>query len=197
MNEEQLNVKQKWVDENGIFFPISGNTTLHLTPGPGIFQIYEQTSMGGSRLGLLPIADKFTFDFKIYDLGIEKTLKRIEKTWSSDIFVKGNRNFGVILNGLKGTGKTIASKIISNRLGIPVVIINAPYNGLVEFIQSLCFECVVLIDEAEKVFSEEGHMLLRMIDGVYNESRKFYILTTNLLTLDVNLKGRPGRIWYM
>lgn len=40
-------------------------------------------------------------------------------------------------------------------------------------------------------------MLLRMIDGVYNESRKFYILTTNELTIDNNLKGRPGRIWYI
>lgn len=195
--QEKVEVKQKWVNENGIFFPVPGNTALHLTPGSGVFQIYEQTSMGGSRLGLAKIADKFVFDFKVYDLGIEKTLKRIEKTWNSDTFVEGNRNFGIILNGLKGTGKTIASKILSNRLGIPVVIVNAPFKGLVEFIQSLCFECVVLIDEAEKVFAEDGHVLLRMIDGVYNESRKFYILTTNQLTIDDNLKGRPGRIWYM
>lgn len=198
MKKQETNiVKQKWVNENGIFFPVPGNTALHLTPGAGVFQIYEQTSMGGSRLGLTKIADKFTFSFKIYDLGIEKTLKRVEKTWNSDDFVQGNRNFGVIFNGLKGTGKTIASKILSNRLGLPVVIVNAPFKGLVEFVQSLCFECVVLIDEAEKIFAEDGHMLLRMIDGVYNESRKFYILTTNELTIDNNLKGRPGRIWYI
>jgi len=36
-----------------------------------------------------------------------------------------------------------------------------------------------------------------MIDGVYNETRKLYILTTNKLNLDENLLGRPGRIRYI
>ena len=99
-------------------------------------------------------------------------------------------------NGLKGTGKTIGAKILSNRMGIPVILVNAPYNGLLDFIQSLCFECVVLIDEAEKTFHENGEILLKMIDGVYNEKRKLYLLTTNNLYLDSNLLGRPGRIRY-
>ena len=100
-------------------------------------------------------------------------------------------------NGLKGTGKTIGAKILSNRMGIPVILVNAPYNGLLDFIQSLCFECVVLIDEAEKTFHENGEILLKMIDGVYNEKRKLYLLTTNNLYLDSNLLGRPGRIRYI
>lgn len=36
-----------------------------------------------------------------------------------------------------------------------------------------------------------------MIDGVYNCKRKLYILTTNKLTVDENLLGRPGRIRYI
>ncbi len=192
-----MEVKQKWVKENGVFYPIPGDTTLHITPGMGVFQIYEQTSMGGSRLGLRKIADKFTFNFKIYDLGAEDTMRKIESTWNSDVFVEGNKNLGIIFNGLKGTGKTIASKILSNRLSMPVVIVNAPYDSLVDFIQSLCFECIVLIDEAEKTFNKAGDMLLKMIDGVYNETRKLYILTTNRLTIDENLLGRPGRIRYI
>ena len=82
-------------------------------------------------------------------------------------------------------------------MGIPVVIVDGPYPGLQNFIQSLCFECVVLIDEAEKTFREEGEVLLKMIDGVYNEKRKLYLLTTNSLCLDQNLLGRPGRIRYI
>ena len=82
-------------------------------------------------------------------------------------------------------------------MGIPVVIVDGPYPGLQNFIQSLCFECVVLIDEAEKTFREEGEVLLKMIDGVYNEKRKLYLLTTNSLNLDPNLLGRPGRIRYI
>lgn len=36
-----------------------------------------------------------------------------------------------------------------------------------------------------------------MIDGVYNSKRKLYILTTNRLSVDENLLGRPGRIRYI
>lgn len=189
--------KQKWVKENGIFYPIPGDTTLHQTPGMGVFQIYEEKSMGGSRLGLRKMADEFTFNFKIYDLGAEDIMRKIDTTWNSDVFVEGNKNLGVIFNGLKGTGKTIASKILSNRMGMPVVIVPAALDGLLGFVQSLCFECVVLIDEAEKTFRDNGDVLLKMIDGVYNESRKLYIMTTNRLSVDENLLGRPGRVRYI
>lgn len=192
-----MEVKQKWVKENGVFFPIPGDTTLHVTPGTGVFQVYEEKSMGGSRLGLRKMADRFTFNFKIYDLGVDDTMTKIEKTWNSTVFIEGNKNLGIIFNGLKGTGKTIASKILSNRLNMPIVVVNAAYDGLLSFIQSLCFECVVLIDEAEKTFRENSDVLLKMIDGVYNESRKLYILTTNRLSIDENLLGRPGRIRYI
>ena len=192
-----MEIKQKWINEHGVFYPIPGNTTLHITPGTGVFQIHEDRSMSGSRLGLVKLADSFQFTFKIYDLGIEDIMQKIEKTWNSDVFVNGDKNLGVIFNGLKGTGKTIGAKILSNRMGIPVILVNAPYNGLLDFIQSLCFECVVLIDEAEKTFHENGEILLKMIDGVYNEKRKLYLLTTNNLYLDNNLLGRPGRIRYI
>ncbi len=39
-------VKQKWVKETGVFYPISGDTTLHLVPGSGVFQVYEEKSIG-------------------------------------------------------------------------------------------------------------------------------------------------------
>lgn len=192
-----MEIKQKWINEHGVFYPIPGNTTLHITPGTGVFQIHEDRSMSGSRLGLVKLADSFQFNFKIYDLGIEDIMQKIEKTWNSDVFVNGDKNLGVIFNGLKGTGKTIGAKILSNRMGIPIILVNAPYNGLLDFIQSLCFECVVLIDEAEKTFHENREILLKMIDGVYNEKRKLYLLTTNNLYLDSNLLGRPGRIRYI
>lgn len=192
-----MELNQKWVKENGVFYPIPGDTTLHQTPGTGVFQIYEEKSMGGSRLGLRKMADEFTFGFKIYDLGAEDIMRKIDLTWNSDVFVDGKKNLGVIFNGLKGTGKTIASKILSNRMQMPVVIVPEAFDGLLSFIQSLCFECTILIDEAEKTFKEDGDVLLKMIDGVYNESRKLYILTTNRLSIDENLLGRPGRVRYI
>ena len=187
--------KQKWINEGGIFFPIPGYATIYATPGNGVFQIYEDPM--NHRLGLAKIDDAFVFDFKLYDLGCEDIFEKVTTTWFSNIFSSGNKNLGVIFNGIKGTGKTIAAKVLSNRIGLPVVVISEPKDGLLEFIQSLCFECVILIDEAEKTFDSNREMLLKMIDGVYNSSRKLYLLTTNRLTVDENLLGRPGRIRYI
>ena len=186
------------MNEGGIYFPISGDTVLLRTPGEGVFNVVKSPNPMDARIGLQRIGDTFEFNFKIYKLGCEEMLQTIKKTWESNVFVEGKKNLGVIFNGLKGTGKTLSAKMLCNALGLPVVIVQYPYEGLVNFLQSLCFECVVFIDEAEKTFKkgEDDDVLLRLIDGVYNQTRKLYILTTNQLTLNDNLLGRPGRIRY-
>lgn len=84
---------------------------------------------------------------------------------------------------------------------IPVINIASYIPGMLEFVSSLEFECVILIDEAEKTYRndepEASQILLKMIDGVMNKSRKLYILTTNSLNINENLIGRPGRIRYI
>ena len=53
---------------------------------------------------------EFTFDHKLY--GLETTLiDRICRTYAAT-----SGNLGVLLNGEKGTGKTVTAKIICNRL---------------------------------------------------------------------------------
>ena len=187
--------KQKWINDGGILYPIPGYASLLSSPGNGIFRIYENPQT--KRLGLEKIDDTFRFDFKIYDLDCEEIISKVIKTWTCDLFKESNKNLGVIFNGLKGTGKTIAAKLLCNRIGLPVIVISKPVDGMLEFIQSLHFEGIILIDEAEKTFDEERDILLKMIDGVYNEMRKLYILTTNKLSIDENLLGRPGRIRYI
>lgn len=187
--------KQKWINDGGILYPIPGYASLLTSPGNGIFRIYENPQT--KRLGLEKIDDTFRFDFKIYDLDCEDVMSKIIKTWTSDLFRESNKNLGVIFNGIKGTGKTIAAKQLCNRIGLPVIVISKPVDGMLEFIQSLHFESIILIDEAEKTFREEQEVLLKMIDGVYNDMRKLYILTTNKLSIDENLQGRPGRIRYI
>ena len=196
-NDMEL-TRQKWVNEGGIYFLISGDTVLLRTPGKGVFNVVKSQNPMDARLGLQRIGDTFEFNFKIYELGCEEMLQTIRKTWESEVFVRGEKNLGVIFNGLKGTGKTLSAKLLCNALDLPVVIVQYPYEGLVNFLQSLCFECIVFIDEAEKTFKkgEDDDVLLRLIDGVYNQTRKLYILTTNQLTLNDNLLGRPGRIRY-
>ena len=197
VRKENLTIaaRQKWIKEGGILYPIPGYASLLTSPGNGIFRIYENPHT--KRLGLEKIDDTFRFDFKIYDLECEEIMSKIIKTWTSDLFRESNKNLGVIFNGLKGTGKTIAAKLLCNRIGLPVIVISKPVDGMLEFIQSLHFEGIILIDEAEKTFNEERDILLKMIDGVYNDMRKLYILTTNKLLIDENLLGRPGRIRYI
>lgn len=197
-------MKQKWIQEGqDIFYPIP-DTTLHLSPGPGVFQFFKNPNPQDGRLGLKKIGDKFEFDFKIYNLGCENFLERVKETWNSDYFIKKGGNLGVILNGIRGTGKTISAKLLCNMMDLPVVVIPYCVDGIQDFIQNLEFECVILIDEAEKTFKSDRNsnsptdeILLKVIDGVYNKSRKMYVLTTNKLTLNENLLGRPGRIRYI
>ena len=187
--------RQKWINEGGVLFPIPGSATLLSTPGNGVFRIYVDVRTG--RIGLEKIAESFIVNFKVYGTEGKAINDHIIHTWNSDVFQKSGKNLGVIFNGLKGTGKTIAAKQLCNRLGLPTIVVSKPVDGLLEFIQALNFEAAILIDEAEKTFDEESEILLKMIDGVYNHRRKLYILTTNELTLDDNLIGRPGRIRYV
>ena len=193
-----MNIGQKWINENGIYYPVSGDTCLLPAPGDGVFVVKESSSPMMTRIGLQKIAEKFEFDFKIYELGADPMIRLIKTTWESEQFVKAEKNLGVIFNGIKGTGKTLSAMLLCNAIGIPVVAIQSNCKGLLPFIQSLNFECFVFIDEAEKTFpkGEEGDVLLRLIDGAFNVRRRLYILTTNQMTLNDNLLGRPGRIRY-
>ena len=197
-NDRGMNNSQQWINESGTFFPVSGDTRLLESPGSGVFVVVQISTPMMKRIGLKKIGEKFDFDFKLYELGSDPIIKLVKKTWNSDTFIEGNKNLGVIFNGIKGTGKTISAKLLCNAIGLSVVIVQNNGDGLLPFLQSLNFECVVFIDEAEKTFKkgEDDDIFLRLIDGVYNACRRLYILTTNQLTLNDNLLGRPGRIRY-
>lgn len=139
-------------------------------------------------------ADEFHFDFKIY--GMESKL--IEHIMTT--FENATSNLGILFNGVKGTGKTITAKIIANKTKLPVILINAPYPGLADFISKINSPCVLFFDEFEKNFDTgKGHdlELLSIMDGVFNSPyRRVFLLTTNKLYINENFIGRPSRIRY-
>ena len=188
----------KWINESGIYFPTQGEITFLDTPGNGIFQISPSPNPLDKRLGLRKVSDKFIFNFKIYDVGCEEIGEKVKTVWNSPKYVEKNKNLGVIFNGIKGTGKTLKAKILCNEIGLPVILVDNDYEGqILSFITNLNFECVIFIDEAEKMFNENPEILLKLIDGAFNVKRKLYLLTTNNLTIDQNLIDRPGRIRYI
>jgi len=143
------------------------------------------------RLFLKKKQDTFTFDYKLY--GLETNLvDRIIKTHEHT-----NGNVGVLLNGLRGTGKTITSKIICNRLNQPVIVIGAHYGGVHLFINSIPQDVTVFIDEYEKIFGDSSDMLTIMDGALNSQYRRVFLLTTNNLYVDENLLQRPSRIRYL
>jgi hypothetical protein len=110
---------------------------------------------------------------------------------------------GIMLNGEKGSGKTLLAKTLSieaAKQGIPTIIINAAWTGdaFNKFMQDIEQQCIILFDEFEKVYdASEQEAALTLLDGVF-PSRKLFILTCNdKWRVNEHMRNRPGRIYYM
>ena len=141
----------------------------------------------------------YVFDYKLYGLDdsfIERTCKTYKSTSS---------NLGLLLIGLKGTGKTVTAKRLCNRLELPVIRVGFRFDGIAEFIAKIHQDVVIFVDEYEKCFnkgSEDGdgqdHELLKVMDGALtNEYRKVFILTSNTEAVSEYMLDRPSRIRYI
>lgn len=137
------------------------------------------------------ITDSFVFDYKVYDLE-EDLIQRVKRTFAE---VPGN--LGILMNGTRGTGKTVTAKVMCNELNLPVIIVGKYIEGGAEYLNSIPQDIIIFIDEYEKIF-EENHTLLSIMDGAMNSDHKrVFILTTNSLYINENLIQRPGRIRYL
>jgi hypothetical protein len=145
--------------------------------------------------------EKYVFPYKVY--GVNKSfIERVSKT-----FVHTTGNLGVLMNGVKGTGKSVTSELICNdfmeQFNMPVILINQRMQGLIEFLAAIDQDVVVFVDEYEKVFvTEDGRAnsteILTLMDGALkSEHRRLFLFTTNNKYIDDNLLERPGRIRYV
>ena len=184
--------KQIWLQDGNIFNQGSATTVSHPEGLPkGIYEV--KLSMTGFYLS--KIAESFTFDYKLYGLN-QKFIDYVLKTYENT-----TGNLGVLLDGIKGTGKTVTAKELCNRLQLPVILVQSMGNDtnskLIKYLStSIDFDCIFFFDEYEKEFKNSSDVLSFM-DGTYNSIyRKVFLLTTNELNVDPNLLGRPSRIRY-
>ena len=154
------------------------------------------------------ISESFELPEKVY--GIEKGLvERITTTYE-----RLNKNFGVLLKGLKGTGKTVIAKQVSNRLELPVILVNKSYGDMGQFINSIDQDVIMFFDEFEKTYElstyhddddeeekpgkKSVNQLLTLMDGVFTSKHKrLFLLTTNKVYLPDAMISRPSRIRYV
>ena len=145
----------------------------------------------------LEMIEPFEVSGKLYGDTIKHT-DRILRT-----FANRPAGTGVMLNGEKGSGKSLLAKNIAveaAKEGIPTIVINAPWCGdkFNSFIQAIEQPVVILFDEFEKVYNaEQQTALLTLLDGVF-PSKKLFVLTCNdKWRVDQHMRNRPGRIFYM
>ena len=184
------------------YFLRSGNTfrvsskeamDLHEQLPAGNYTI-AQDMMGNFYLEQI---DDFEIPAKMYGNTLRHTDRIINTFWERP------QQTGVLLNGEKGSGKTLLAKNLSTELakqGVPTIVINRDWKGdaFFKLLQDIDQPCVVLFDEFEKVYDrEDQEQILTLLDGVFG-SKKLYVLTCNdKYRIDSHMRNRPGRIFYL
>lgn len=149
-------------------------------------------------LGYYLNKEKETFEFKYKVYGLESNfINRVEKS-----FENSRNNLGVLLYGIKGTGKSVTSKLICNKIKLPVICIDDSAtdenSDLETFVNSIPQDIVVFIDEYEKKYEYHNDNLLSIMDGSATSLyKRLFILTTNSMNINSNMIGRPSRLRYI
>lgn len=181
--------------ESGNKFNISGKVELdlHEVLPAGNYTV----KMDAFENLFLEIVDSFEPVGKLYGNTTRQT-NRILSTFKSR-----RASTGVMLNGEKGSGKTLLAKnlaIEAAKEGIPTLIINTPFCGdkFNTFIQSIDQPVVIIFDEFEKVYNtEQQEELLTLLDGVFSSNKLFIITCNDKWRVNEHMRNRPGRIYYM
>lgn len=162
---------------------------------PAIYN-YKQDMTGQY---LVRSMDKFDIPDKIYG-DTPKRSDKIKRTFDSR-----DGTTGVLLTGLKGSGKTLLMKHLANKCiedGIPVITINEPNSGadFMTFINNLG-PCVLIFDEFAKNYRRNGgdqgqEALLTLFDGVASSKKLILLSENNYWDVSDLYKNRPSRIYY-
>jgi hypothetical protein len=154
----------------------------------------------------LEINNDFILPEKLYgDPTIsERFIKRFNNT---------SENLGILLTGLKGTGKTLLAQKVCIDSGLPVIRIINKFEGneFLDFMSSPELKnSIVYIDEFEKIykgnegwdeledkpFNDNGAGLLSLFDGSFNTKFMFLLTVNDINKLSDFLINRLGRIRY-
>lgn len=137
----------------------------------------------------------FVLPSKIY--GSTRIVDKVINTFNT----RPNKNLGVLFEGIKGSSKTLLSKLICTKINLPVILIQETFEDLESEVISFLSnpqlgDCVVFFDEFEKIFPSRCQTpILTLLDGTVN-THHLYLFTSNSKDYRDEFLNRPSRIYY-
>ena len=132
---------------------------------------------------------------------------KVYTTKSDDIFIKRVNTYfqktsklstGVMLSGIKGTGKTVMAKVIAKNSNLPIIIVDEDYptGRINDFFRKFETPVTIIFDEVDKHWDTEN--LLGWLDGVQTNAKKLVLFTCNNEDrVNDYLKDRCSRVRYI
>lgn len=177
--------------QNGSDFSFADVTAVNDELPKGVY-ILKQNPM--TKQYFLSKKEDFVLPKKIY--GDHSIVKR----WLTSFENNSEKNLGIILSGLKGSGKTITAQKFCMESKLPVILITESFCGpdFIDFLTNgLLGKCIIFIDEFEKVYDrkDEAVDLLSLMDGNF-PTKLIFLLTVNEFRISEFLVNRLNRIKY-
>jgi len=140
----------------------------------------------------------FTLPPKVYGNVVDRTDRVLSK------FSKATSNIGVLLSGLKGTGKSLLAKYICIKSNLPIILMDNEFDegmlqGYLDFLTNVALlqEVVLFFDEFEKVFSADAQEKLLSFMEDTTSTKSLLLFTCNAIgKINENMLARPGRVLY-
>ncbi len=128
------------------------------------------------------VNDSFTLPSKIFNFNNINVSSELDQLFITR-YEEEVGNLGVLLTGIKGTGKSLLLKKTANQAiakGYPVILVEAPFDSssLASFLSSIKQNTVVLFDEFEKRYHHRNDRRLTTKKAFYPYSMARHLLTT-------------------
>jgi len=182
--------KKIFIKQNDYIIPKPEGIDYELIPG----KVYDFRETSGSDGPFLSESADFNFPETYYlseddNKFINKTIEAFNRT--------KKMTTGVLLSGIKGSGKTLMAKKIAKMSGLPIIVIDPGVaTGNIEpFFAKTDTDCCIIFDEIDKYWNTR--YLLTFLDGVKPTCKKLVICTCNKeKDIDEYLNDRCSRIRY-
>lgn len=186
-----------YINRAGSVFPQEDAENFSKSLTPATYSV--EMSLFGFYLQRTPDVQKNPE--RIYG-NIRSRANRIIETYEDRL--KLGKNTGVLLSGVKGSGKTMLARMLSEEMmkkEYATIVVGSikedALDSFMKFMNLITCPVVVLFDEFEKNFGNNEQLrLLSMFDGTSQGNKLFVITVNDEYKLNTFMLNRPGRIYY-